>query len=304
VKYELVLFQLRNGRPTLNPPHFLRGAQEIGYDTNVTFSPAETTVSKAKQGSLYSKTDFIGRYTYYIKDYVGVSPELRFNNTYYFNRVPEIYRNDNYLIAPAIRTSYEHTLWKKPASVLVDYDFSESKRDVEANKKLIFSSRSHTLMLGERFNYFKAGESIVRIRHRNLTSYLSNSNSKTTSLVFEQVKTFSIHTLLLMMSYDLFRVENSDLDTNSFSFRGDFIMARFRDWFTPSFSLAVTSTNPINNSSRGRELLLNPSLRLSKTFKKAWRANARYDFQNYSSKDKDNFAYQKQLLAFEVEYLF
>jgi hypothetical protein len=56
-KYELVLFQLSNGRPTLIPPYFLRAAQEVAVDSNVTFSPTETTIaiietySKLKQFS-------------------------------------------------------------------------------------------------------------------------------------------------------------------------------------------------------------------------------------------------------------
>lgn len=304
-KYDLVLFQLRNGRPTLNPPYLLRAAEEIGFDTNVTFSPAGTTVSKSHQGSLFSKTDIMGRYTFYHRDFFSMAPEVRFNSTYYFNRVPEIYRNDNYLIAPAIRTAYEHTLWKKPASLLVDYDYNESKRDVEARKQLQFSSRSHTVMVGERFNRFKAGESIVRLRHRMLQSYDSASNSKMTSLVFEQIKTFQFSTLLFYISYDRMRVETSSLDTDSFTFRTDYILPRYRDWFTPSFSLTLTSTDPINDrSARGKELLFNPAMRLSKTFKKNWRANARIDYQDYQSKDKENFAYKKQIYALELEYLF
>ena len=304
-KYDLILFQLRNGRPTLNPPHFLRIAQEIGMDSNVTFSPAETTISKARQGSTFSKTDFIGRYTFYHEDYFSIAPELRFNSTYYFNRVPEIYRNDNYLIAPAIRTAYEHSLWNKPASFLVDYDYNESRRDVNSRQKLDFSSRSHTLMLGERFNYFNTGESILRLRYRMLESYVNASDSTMTSLVYEQLKSLKLHTLLFFFSYDRMRVQNNLFDSDSLTFRTDLIMARFRDWFTPSFSLALTSTDPINDQeNRGRELLINPSFRLSKTYKKNWRANARFDYQSNQSKDKTNFAYKKQVYAFELEYLF
>lgn len=304
-KYDLVLFQLRNGRPTLIPPYFLRLAQEFGQDTNVTFSPAETTVSKSKQASGYSKTDFIGRYTFYMEDFFSLSPEFRFNNTYYFNRVPEIYRNDNYLIAPALRTAYEHTFREKPASFLVDYEYSEAKRDVNAQKKLEFSSRSHTIMIGERLNLFKDGESVIRLRYRMLDSYLNSSDSKLTSLVFEHIKPLSISTLLIYASYDRMRVQNEAFNTDAFTMRGDFIFARVRDWFTPSVGLSLTSTDPINNrAARGRELLVNPNARVSKTFKKSWRANLRYDYQKNNSKDQENFAYQKSIYAFELEYLF
>lgn len=303
-KYDLLLFQMRNGRPTQIPPYFIRAAQEIGQDTNVTFSPADTTISKSKQASLYSRTDFMGRYTFYLDDYMSISPELRFTNTYYFNRVEEIHRNDNFLIAPAVRTSYEHTLWKKPASFLIDYDFNEARRDVEAENELVFNSRSHTFMIGERFSYL-SGESVVRLRYRMLDSYLKDSNSTLTSFVFEHFRPLEMNTLLLYVSYDRMRVQNREFNTNALTFRGDIIFARVRDWFTPSVGLSLTLTDPVNNrSERGRELLFNPNARISKTFMKNWRASLKYDFQQNNSKDEDNFAYKKSIYAFEIEYLF
>ena len=304
-KYDLVMFQLRNGRPTLIPPHFLRLSQELGLDTNVTFSPVETTISKSKQKSLYSRSDFMGRYTFYLRDFFSVSPEVRFNLTHYFNREPEIYRNDNMLLAPAIRTSYEHKLWKKPASFLMDYDFNEAKRDVNAEKKMEFNSRTHTLMIGERFNYFLSGESVLRLRYRKLESYLEGSDSKLTSLVFEHVEPLELKTLLFYFSYDRMRVDSEVFDTNALTLRGDLIFARVYDWFTPSIGFSLTSTDPINNrGARGRELLMNPSLRIAKTFKKSWRANLKYDYQKNNSKDEENFAYRKSIYALELEYLF
>lgn len=304
-KYDLVLFKLRNGRPTLVPPYFLRLAQEIGNDSNVTFSPTETTVSKSRQSSIFSKTDMIGRYTFYYRNIMSVAPEIRFNNTYYFNRVPEIYRNDNYLIAPALRTAYEHHLWKKPASHLFDYDYSEARRDVNAEKNLEFSSRAHTLMLGERFNYFDSGETIVRIRHRMFESYQSTQDSKTTSLVFEQIKSLKTNTLLFYASYDRTRVDNNVFDTDAFTFRTDLIMARVKDWFTPSIGLGITTTDPINDrDNRGREFLINPNARLSKTFARKWRGNLKFDYQNNKSKDEDAFAFKKNIYSLELEYLF
>lgn len=304
-KYDLILFNLRNGRPVLNPPYFLRLAQEVGVDSNVTFSPTENEISKSKQASTFSKTDFIGRYTFYHQNFLSIAPELRANYTRYFNRVPEIYRNDNYLIAPAIRSGYEHSWRDKPATFLFDYEYSSARRDVEAKKKLEFSSRSHTLMIGERFNYFQGGESIIRLRHRMFESYLSASDAETTSLVFEQIKGFTANTLLFYFSYDRTRVKNDEFDTDSLTFRTDLIMSRIGNLFTPSFGLGLTSTDPINDrASRGRELLINPSARLSKMFGRNWRGNLKYDYQKNNSKDEERFAYNKQIYSFELEYLF
>jgi hypothetical protein len=44
--------------------------------------------------------------------------------------------------------------------------------------------------------------------------------------------------------------------------------------------MALTSTDPINDSaSRGRELLINPSLRLSRVLGKSWRVNLKGDLK-------------------------
>jgi tetratricopeptide (TPR) repeat protein len=304
-KYDLILFNLRNGRPVLNPPYFLRLSMEAGVDTNVTFAPTETTIAKSRQSSAFGRTDAIGRYTFYHRNYLSVAPELRFNYTRYLNRVPEIHRNDNSLIAPALRTAYEHTLWKKPASVLLDYEYSEARRDINAKKELEFSSRSHVLMLGERFNFFETGESIVRLRRRIFQSFDSSSDATTTSFVFEQIVGLKTNTLLFFLSYDRTRVDNSLFDTNAVSFRADFIAGRIWDLFTPSVGLGLTSSDPVNNRAvRGRELLVNPSARVSRMFGKSWRGNLKYDWQKLNSRDERNFAFKKQIYSAELEYLF
>ena len=304
-KYDLILFNLRNGRPVSNPPYILRASLDNGYDTNVTFAPAETTISKAKQGSLYTKGEVFGKYTFYQDNWATISPELRFNYTYYHHRIPEIYRNDNYYVAPAIRSTYEYTAFNKPASILLDYDFSQSQRDVNAKKKLEFSSRAHSISLGDRFSYFASGETTVRLKYRLFDSYNDASDSKTISLVFEQIIGLKANTLLLYSSYDRTRTESDVFSTDSITVRGDFLMAAIGRWGSPSIGLMLTSTDPVNNrSQRGRELLFNPNARLSKVFGKNWRGSVKYDYQNNNSKDEEGFAYKKSVYGVEVEYLF
>lgn len=303
-KYDLVLFKLRNGRPTLIPPYFARVALEVGQDSNVTFAPSEQEVAESKKASPFARTDVMGKYTFYHKNYFSFSPEIRFNYTRYLNREPEIHRNDNYLIAPAIRTGYEHKLNNKPATFLVDYDFNNARRDIDGEEKLKFAFRSHTLMVGERFQYFTRGESTLRLRHRIFDSYLNTSDSQTTSLVYEQIISFPVNTLILYSSYDMARVEDDVYNTNSLTVRGDVIMGRVRDWFTPSLGLGITRTDPYNNSVRGIEYMINPSARISRTLKKNLRGNLKFDYQDYKSDDEENFAYKKYVYSFELEYVF
>ena len=303
-KYDLVLFKLRNGRPTLIPPYFARLALEYGMDSNVTFSPTNQEVSESNKRSPFARTDVMGKYTFYYENYFSVSPEFRFNYTRYMNRVPDIYRNDNYLLAPAIRTGHEHTWNKKPATFLFDYDYNQAFRDVNSEQKLEFSFRSHTFMIGERFNVFSGGETTLRLKRRIFESYIDTTDSSTTSLVFEQIISTPVNTYILYGSYDMTRVEDNSYDTNAFTARGDVIMGRVKDWFTPSFGLAITRTNPLHNTARGTEYLFNPTARISKILRKSLRGNLKLDYQKYNSKDENNFAYKKYTYSFELEYIF
>ncbi len=303
--HKLALFKLRNGRPALRPQYFAKVSQGFGVDSNVTFSPANTTISSSKQSSAYSKTDVFGKYTFYAKDFFSIAPEFRFNNMYYFHRVPQIYRNDNFLVSGAVRTAYEHSLLSKPAALLLDFEHFESRRDVNATKHYDFSSRTDGAVVGENFQFFARGETTFKFRHRQLTSYLANSNSKTTSFVLEQFLKFEKVFIVFYVSYDRTRVVTSAFDTNSITGRGDFIFPELFKLFSPSAGLALTSTDPINNRiGRGTEILINPSVTLSRSFAKRWKTNLRYDYQNNHSRDKNSFAYKKQIYSLDLEYLF
>lgn len=305
-KYELLLFQFRNGRPTRIPPYFLRISYDISNDSNVTYTPEETTTSESDQSSLVSKVDTIGRYSFFYKDYFRVSPELRFNRTYHHNRTESIYQNDNYLINAAVRNSYEHKLFNKPASLLFDIDYSYVERDINAQKELVFASRSYTFMIGERLNLFEGGESVFRLKKRNFFSYNSASNASTTSLTYEQLKVLKGgYGLIIFASYDRTRNNTQTFNTNSMMGRLDVLLPSYKDYFSPSVGLSYKMIDPVNNKeARGSETLVNPSFRLTKSFAKRYRASFHFDYEKYDSKDKQNFAYKKTIYGIELEYLF
>lgn len=304
-EHRLAIYELINGKPTTEPRHLLKASLELSQDSNVTFSPAGTTISKSRQASSFAKTDVFGRYTFYYRNFLSLAPGLRFNRTRYFNRVPEIYRNDNQLLSPMLNLSYEHKLLGKPATALVDYDYADTKRDVNSEEKLEFSSRTHTLSLGESFRYFDFGDSTLRLRHRKLESYLATSDSKTTSLIFEQLAKLEQHFFVFMLSYDRTRVNSSVYDTDALLVRADYFGQSWRGLVTPSLGFALTVTDPINDrDNRGVETMLNPSFRLSHSPAHGWRVSAKGDYQKNISKDTDNFAYTKFIYGLELDYIF
>lgn len=304
-KYELRLFELRNGRFVISPPYFLKFAIEGGFDTNVTFSPAQTTIDQANRQSPYLRSQLLGRYTFYYKDFFAVTPEVRYALTKYLNEVPEVMTNDNTYFSAALKTAYEHEGRRFPRTTLIDFEFNESQRDIDANRKLSFNSKAHVYSLGQKIKYFSFGDSLFQLRLRSLTSYLDNSDSTTLSVSFEQALNIFNNTLLFYMGHDRMRVQNSSFDNNSSTLRLDFIFSQFSYLFTPMVSLMMTRTNPINDvESRGKETLINPSIRLTKKISNKWELQIKYDFQDYQSKDQQNFAYKKSQYAIEFGYLF
>ncbi len=304
-KYNLVLFQLRNGRPTLLPPYFLRAALEGGFDTNVTFTPQETTISEARQGSAFSRAEVFARYTFYLKDFISLSPEFRTNVTHYFNRTPEIFRNDNYLVAPALRGTHEHSFFSRPAAFLFEYDFNHSERDVNGVEKFDFSSRAHVFGIGEKFRILAAGDTVIRLRRRNFESYLPKSSSTAQGMTLEQTVPLSKSMILLTAGYERIRVNDESFSTNVQTYRGDWILPEL--WRKLSFSpgLALAISDPINDrKKRGIETLLNPSLRVSRKLGHGLGLTLRLEHSDNRSKDDERFSYKRNLAALELEFVY
>jgi hypothetical protein len=276
-------------------------------DNNPVFAATETTNSSAKQASLVSRTEGFGRYSFYLKDVMSISPEMKFAYTRHQNREDDIRRNDNWVLVGAVRTSYEHSYNKKPASFLFDYDYVYSHRDIKSNNNLVFNSRVQTFTVGERIQgLIGDGETTIRTRYRTFDSFSAAANSKTQGLALEHIKSSSSGMLWIYnFGLDRTTVETDSFNTNTLFLRADVILPPTKSWkITPQLGLGVTLTDPYNNQDRGLETTLNPSFRISKSIGNRTRVNVHADYMQNNSKDKKNFAYQKTFYGAEIEYLF
>ena len=210
-------------------------------------------------------------------------------------------------MAPSIRTSYEHTLKKMPASFLVDYDYVYTQRDVNGTGTLMFNSRVQTISVGERLvGLIANGETTFRFRMRSFDSFSETADSSTQGLVIEHVQPSKSGKLwILNFGYDRTTVNEAAFNANTLFMRADVIL---KPWnflnITPQFGLGLTLTDPVNNPDRGMETLVNPSLRFSRPFGKRYRMSFHADYMNNKSQDTQNFAFQKTFYGLEVEYLF
>ncbi|MBL7666204.1 MAG: hypothetical protein JNM93_13795 [Bacteriovoracaceae bacterium] len=304
-KYGLLLLKMRNGRPTIFPRAFVKVGQEIAYDSNVIFSPDNLQLSASDTGSFLSRTDVYMRNIFYSGNSVSIQPEFRSNLAVHANRSNEtIYASDNLNSTAAVRTAFEHWMWGKPASVLFDYEFNYVLKDLNAENSLIYNSSAHVFMIGERFNWFNAGETIMRLKYRDTTNTTDTSSSTITSGILEQMVNFeSGHILLFYGDMSLTRVETDTFDTNSMTFRLDWIAPRIFDYATPTLGLGYTYSDVINDDSRGTETLINPTFKLTRVVNDSLRANLKFDYMKNTS-GSDSFAYNKFTAAFGLEWIF
>ncbi|MDA8793515.1 tetratricopeptide repeat protein [Bacteriovoracaceae bacterium] len=309
-KYELVLFRMRNGRPTLRPPYFLRLVQAFNYDSNinaVTDDLVEDTDNTLDTWA--SATTFLGRYTFYVKDVVSVAPEARLIYTKHLTDEDYIYTNDNYSANLAIRNTYEHMLFGKQASLLFDFDNTRTVNDTdensEADRTLELSSTTNTFMLGERFVYGSLGETVLRYRSGSTVNENSEDYSNS-GFTWEQVFTLFRSTLLItMITKDQTRYEETDtLDTDAMTYRVDFIPPRLFGFATVSYGLSMTNTDYINDDDKGPQTTLSPSLTFTRTIGYGIRGNVTWGQTVVTDAEEDANNYNKTTYGFNLEYVF
>ncbi len=302
-KYGLILLKLRNGRPTVFPRRFIKLTQEFGQDTNA-ISTGDPT-STALGSTMYSYTDFYVRRAYYSGNSVSLSPELKANFTYYTNSATDIRELNNYTYTPALRTTQEHTLFGKPASFLIDYEFNRTETNID-NNGYTFNSDSSTYMFGHRSNFMKYGESIFRYKFKDLTSYLNSSTNSTRTYSYEQVWNLGDgYILLSFLTYAKTRytTEGNASDVNTLTSRMDFILPRVFNYATPTLSYTYTSADYFNNTDRGNETTHGLGLKFTRVISKKRRANLALDYSSVDSATA-TYTYDKTKLSFNMEFLF
>lgn len=318
--FDIVMFKMQNGRPTVYPPFFARFIQGISQDSNVVFAPDDnSTIDASDQSSAISNTEVMGKYTFYYKNKLSIAPELRASYGHHFNRdSTKVISNDNYAFNFAIRHAYEYEVLKDfkneegklkkkraPRSFLFDYEYNYLALDSDSEENVKYYSSSHTFMLGKRFTFSTLGESIFRYKFRTTTNDDEAFSNTINTFAYEQVIGMGLgKTLLFTMNYNMLSSETEASSYNALLTRLDLILPRFRNWFTPSFALAVTFTDTLESSdTRGTEVTLNPSMRIGKRVSKNARIIFSYSYTKNSSDSKE-YTYTKDVFGLDYEYIF
>lgn len=305
-RYELILLKMRNGRPVYYPRHFLRFLQTVGTDSNVAYQTDDAISANTEEASsLFSESNFFGRYSFTLSNVMFVAPEIGLRYKKHFSDEDSIKAFDTYGFSAALRTSLEYYAFGKPASLLFDYSIGQDSRFDATEEGFKFFSRTHNFSLGQKFDYFNRGTSILRFNFSTTDRAVEADQSNGSGLSLEQViKLSDYYSAFLYTSYTKNTSDNPNYENTQFLAKIDFILPAFWINYQPFIGfLGVMTTPEFNKEERGTENTFGPNFRISKRVGTNSRLNLRYDYQINTSGSED-YEFKKSILAVDFEAVF
>jgi tetratricopeptide (TPR) repeat protein len=298
---------LRNGKKISPKRYNGYFSQKIKFDDNISLTNEENNVSQSKKGSLVSESEIQGKYDLVLKKRVILTPEFRFNFVQHSDQThSEVYQNDSLSLNANLKNKVEHLINANPASFLIDLEFSKIMKDWNSKHSREAYSDALTLGIGESFNYFHFGDSTFKIKRKNYIGKTTSNSNHTVSISADQIVSLPSKQLIIALFETDFinNYNNSSSNTDTYLFRLDYLIPEIFPKYTLGFGMATTLTNTLlQKSSRGTELMLNPSIDISKNISEKVKISINYDFTKNNSKNSE-YDYKKHVIYTEFRFSF
>lgn len=300
---------LANGRQLTPKPWEISLSQKVSYDNNVTQATDLPTVRATQKESYIFDTEVFAKYRFVHNRRHVTSPEIRFTRTKYGDQDnAEVYSNDSYSFAPALRFKDEHKLFGEMASLIFDIEYNYTIRDRLNRHSYVYYGGTWSESIGEKFKFFSFGETTLKLKLKQYSAYDQTLNSTTVNPSLTQMVFLPSlkHLLLVLIQSDFTTVEDDSQSADNHLFRLDYIVPEFYNAFwSLQLSFALTLTDPkVGKETRGLEKTYNPGLKLTRNINQDFQVSASYDYTKKSSQDETSYAYTKNVTAFELRYSF
>jgi tetratricopeptide (TPR) repeat protein len=304
---EVITHRMVNGNPIPKKPYTLKLSQDFTFDSNVITQADGALVQVSDKDSLISKTGVLAKYQFNWRQRFSFVPELNASLTMHSRRsTPRVYQNDNISINPALRSKWEHFSRGKAATGLFDIEYAYMLRDYAQAHKFPYYSRSLNLVFGERVTWFATGSTTVKFSFKLAENYNPDRNALTPQVSFQQnVKIYGKYDLQNTFTADYLRARNDFNDEKNYKLRHNVTIpnAFEKVGVTPSLSITMKDTMK-QKGNRGNELLINPSVSLSRDLIENLDSTFEYSFSKNYSKDKLNYQYTKHEIKLGAGYSF
>ncbi len=306
-EYLFIVTKMINGRPVPRKFFTLNLALKSQYDSNVVLESDEATTKAENKSSLIHTGTLFTRYKKTLLNVAMISPELRIYKTMHGDRDNSvIFKNDLYAINPAIRSSWEHTIFDKRGSFLFDLEYSYNEKDFDGEKDIKFYNRALTFVMGEKLRIWDIGPSTLKLKKRHTYNYDPELDSVTTTISATQLmKTSSGHMIVMMANMNFLRNKNVSNDTDNLVLLANYIIPTWKNFVSPTFGIMhIMTDTKLQSESRGTEHMLVPSFSISKKMGKKLKMTWKSDYTKQTSKNKQANAYTKWTTGLEMAYNF
>ena len=252
---------------------------------------------------------FFSDYKFVVNQRYLLTPELKLNQIRYHDRSDkQIYANDEYNIAPALRLAYEHKLLYRMGSFLLDYEHKYTARNIYQTKEKHMAARSNVFILGEKLKIFDFGDTTLKYKMKQYRSYDEQLHNNTNSITLSQVGILPRnHILLFFFQRDIIDTyNNTSENTASNLYRFDYIFPEIFPTINLNlaFSLtALTYDDATKSEQNGVEKTYNPSIKFTKKASDNLSLSIDYSYTKTTSLNESN-AYTKHVTTTELKYTF
>ncbi len=305
-RYDLLLFKMRNGRPTSFPRYFIKGNLSYNIDDNVRNLDDKTKSSNDKKDieSNFINAGVFARYTFYPNSSFSVSPELNISYTNYASDSDFIKTNNSVSYTPGIQVNYEHVYNNLPATTYLKFDYTNKLDDGDADDTLEKASDAFSIELSETLQFWNQNPTTFRYTYTQSDHEETDLSYTTHSLTWEQVVNLSRYTIFLYNSFDLNDYQNDSAASNrSLTIRADFLLPEFYSLFNPNLYISTTQTTYTDNDERDSTSLISYGMNLSRPLFKKIFLNFNYSLEDQSG-ELSTDTYKGSLISLNLDYYY
>lgn len=305
-KYELVLFRMRNGRPTAQPPYYVRANLLYGQNDNVTRTDETTKASLEKKdySSPYYQAGFFGRYSFYPNSAFSYAPELDINYTKYTSDSTSILPFNTYYVKAALKMNYEHTYKNQPATTYIDFDYKYTADDADADEKFAESLKTYGVQISEQIPLWTGNPTTFRLRYEKNTAVEETASFNSLAFNLEQIMFVGRTTLYWFNSYTVSNYAEAETsNSNVLTSRMDFIFPTFFNLFNPTLYASMTSSNYVNDSDKGTPSLTTYGINLNRPLGKHYYLTLDYSMASQTA-DLDADNYKQNVITLNLDYIY
>ena len=307
-RYELILFRMRNGRPTARPPYYIRANVLYGTNDNVTSITEDDKtadgVEEEDYASTYTQVGFFSRYSFYPSSSFSYAPEFSTQMTKYNSDSTSILPFNSYFVKGALKMNYEHLYRKLPATFFMDLDYTYNADDADADEEFAASDNTYGITLSEEVQFWDNNPSTFRFRFENVAAEEETNLRSVMSLSYEQIVLLSKTTLFFYNNYAVTTYTEAETsNTTALTTRLDAIFPTFYKLFNPTLYVSLLSTDYPDFTEDRTTQLTTLGINLNRPLGNKFYLTMDMS-QGSQTGDLDSDIYTQQVITFNIDYIY